>query len=183
MSKVNWSRLEEGLNKYQSIMEFYEQSERISTSDEFKKKYRNFYGMNRGKIPDEFYREYFDLLDLAKMKKDLDFNLVLQRLYVTSGKKHVSFTSKLLASANPNLPVWDSKVRRYLKFKFDLKFKNSFKDIESCEQEYMRYCSWFKDFLKKDEATKLIEEFDKKIPNVKITKMKKIDLMFWQMEY
>ena len=64
-----------------------------------------------------------------------------------------------------------------------MNFKDSFKDIESCEQEYKRYCSWFKDFLKKDEATKLIEEFDKKIPNVKITKMKKIDLMFWQMEY
>ena len=37
MSSVNWYRLEEGLNKYKYIMEFYAQSERISTSDEFKK--------------------------------------------------------------------------------------------------------------------------------------------------
>jgi hypothetical protein len=52
MSKVNWNKLKDGLKKYQSIMEFYEQSERISTSDEFKKLYRNFYGMNRGTIKD-----------------------------------------------------------------------------------------------------------------------------------
>lgn len=44
MSKVNWIRLEAGLNKYQSIMEFYEQSERISTSDEFKKNIVIFMG-------------------------------------------------------------------------------------------------------------------------------------------
>jgi len=183
MVKVNWSKLNEGLEKYQSIMDQYQKSKSVTSSDDFQKLFRSFYGMNRSGLSASCYKEYFKLLDEARGNRNVEFKSVLQSLFKKSGKKHFSFTSKLLATANPNLPVWDSKVRRYLKFQFDLKFKNSFKDIESCEHEYERYCSWFKDFLEKDEAAKLIKEFDKKVPNVKITKMKKIDLMFWQMEY
>ena len=183
MSKVNWKNLKEGLEKYQLIMNEYKKSIEISSSDDFQKSYRNFYGMNRAGMSSACNKTYFRLLDKAANSEEIDFKYVLQRLYAESGKKYFSFTTKLLATANPNLPVWDKKVRKYLNFQFSLKFKDSFKDIESCEQEYHRYCAWFKNFLKSDDATKLINEFDKKIPNVKITKMKKIDLMFWQMEY
>jgi len=183
MSKVNWKNLKEGLEKYQLIMNEYKKSIEISSSDDFQKSYRNFYGMNRAGMSSACNKTYFRLLDKAANSEEIDFKYVLQRLYAESGKKHFSFTTKLLATANPNLPVWDKKVRKYLNSQFSLKFKDSFEDIESCEQEYHRYCAWFKNFLKSDDATKLINEFDKKIPNVKITKMKKIDLMFWQMEY
>jgi len=183
MSKVNWKNLKEGLDKYQVIMNQYKKSHEISSSYDFQKSYRNFYGMYRAGMSSACDKTYFSLLNKSANSEEIDFKYVLQRLYAESGKKHFSFTTKLLATANPNLPIWDKKVRKYLNFRFNMNFKDSFKDIESCEQEYKRYCVWFKDFLKKDEATKLIEEFDKKIPNVKITKMKKIDLMFWQMEY
>ena len=183
MNNINWKNIREGLEKYQSIMDQYKNSKSISSSDEFQKLFRSFYGMNRAGMSASCYKEYFCLLDEARVNNNFEFKFVLKSLFEKSGKKHFSFTSKLLATANPNLPVWDSKVRRYLNFKFNLKFKNSFRDIDSCEHEYDRYCSWFKDFLKSDEATTLIHEFDKNMPNVKITKMKKVDLMFWQMEY
>ena len=183
MGKANWNKLKEGLEKYQSIMNRYNESNEISSSDDFQKSFRKFYGMNRAGFSADCYKEYFKLLDKARVNKDIDFKFVLQRLHEKSGKKHFSFTTKLLATVNPSLPVWDRKVREYLNYKYDLKFKASFKDVESCEQEYKRYCNWFIEFLKTDEAKKHIDEFDKKIPNLKITKMKKIDLMFWQMEY
>jgi hypothetical protein len=183
MTKVNWKNLEKGLLKYEFIMNQYKKLKNVSSSDEFQKLYLNFYGMNRAGMSSACKKEYFKLLDKAALNKEIEFKYILQRLYAESGKKHFSFTTKLLATANSNLPVWDKKVREYLNFQYSLKFKASFKDIESCEQEYKRYCEWFKDFLKKDEAAKLIAVFDKKIPNAKITKMKKIDLMFWQMEY
>ncbi len=183
MEKINWKNLKDGLIKYQAIMEQYAKSPEISSSDEFQKLYLNFYGMNRAGFTLEAKKEYFKLLDNAKEEKGFDFKFVLQRIYLKSGKKHFSFTTKLLATADPNLPVWDSKVRGYLNHRFDLKLKNSFKDIESCEKEYKRYCDWFNYFLNTDEATKLIKQFDKEIPNLKITMMKKIDLILWQMEY
>jgi hypothetical protein len=183
MDKVNWKNLKEGLDKYEAIMKLYKKSIQISSSDDFQSSFRNFYRMNLAGFSSDCNKEYFKLLDKARVNEKIDFKFILQRLYEKSGKKHFSFTTKLLATVNPNLPVWDSKVRKYLKYRFDLKFKDSFRDVDSCEQEYDRFCAWFKNFLKSDEATKLINEFDKKMPNVKITKMKKIDLMFWQMEY
>jgi hypothetical protein len=183
MEKINWKNLKEGLDKYQEIMKQYSKSKEISSSDDFQTSYRKFYGMNRAGFTLESKKEYFKLLDEVKLNKEIDFKFVLQSLYSKSGKKHFSFTTKLLATANPHLPVWDSKVRKYLNYRFDLKLKNSFKDLESCENEYNRYCDWFKDFLVTDDAKRLISQFDAKNPNVKITKMKKIDLMFWQMVY
>jgi hypothetical protein len=183
MEKINWKNLKDGLYKYQSIMKQYNESTEISSSEEFQKLFFNFYGMNRAGFTLEAKKEYFKLLDKTKEEKGIDFKFVLQRIHLKSGKKHFSFSTKLLATADAHLPVWDSKVRRYLNYRFDLKFKNSFKDIDSCVQEYSRYCEWFNEFLITEEAKKLIKQFDKEMPSVKITNMKKIDLMLWQMEY
>lgn len=183
MEKINWKNLKVGLDKYQEIMKLYKMSLEISSSDDFQNLYRNFYGMNRAGFSLETKKEYFKLLDAANLNKEIDFKIVLHSLYQKSGKKHFSFTSKLLATANPNLPVWDSKVRKYLNYRFDLKLKSSFKDLESCEDEYKRYCDWFNNFLVTEDARRLISQFDINIPKAKITKMKKIDLMLWQMEY
>jgi len=183
MNKINWNKLEIGLKKYQSIMKLYKQSVKISTSEVFKNEYMKFYGMNRGKKSIEFQKLYFKILDQAKVKQDLEFKFVLESLFKIGGKKEFSFTSKLLATANPNLPVWDSKVRKFINHKYKTNFTDYYGDINSCVEKYNKFNSWFKYFLKTEQAIKLLLEFDKKIPNSKITKMKKIDLMFWQMEY
>jgi len=135
-----------------------------------------------GRKSDKYYRNYFKLFEQMRNGKKLTIGDLLKKLFESEEKKELSFASKMLATIDSNLPVWDSKVRNVLKVKYKTNFKATYKDIIECVEAYNMYCNWYKLFLKTTEANSFIADFDKHFPKAKISKMKKLDFIFWQME-
>ena len=89
-----------------------------------------------------------------------------------------SFSSKLVATINPKLPVWDQQVLKNLKLKAPL-----YGDKERLNKTKKLYDSikeWYRDYLNTIEGRKKVTEFDQRFPNSGISNIKKIDLILWQ---
>lgn len=178
--EVNWGNIEKGLLNYKEIMSLFKCSENIDKDEVLQRRYKSFYKMNTARKDAQFYKIYFRVLKKAKEGDSIDLLSVLSHLKRISNKNEISFASKLLATIDPKLPIWDSRVRNHVNEMSDLKLKASYRTIEECVQAYNSLLSWYRDFMKTDRAKKMIAEFDSHFPNQKITSIKKVDFIFWQ---
>jgi hypothetical protein len=178
MNKIDWEKIGKGLDKYKCIMALYNDSFDLSKEDLFQKRFKGFYRM--GKRSEKYYRDYFRLFEQMREVNKLTIGEVLNKLYLSEKRKELSFASKMLATIDPKLPIWDSNVRNLLNNKYKTNFKQSYKVISECVEAYNELCNWYKLFLKSPEATRLIAAFDAHFPKSKISKIKKIDFIFWQ---
>jgi len=177
---VNWANIEKGLFKYKEIMSLFKCSDNIDKDEVLQRRYKTFYKMNTARKDVQFYKIYFRVLKKVKDDNSIDILSVLQELKRISNKNEISFASKLLATVNPKLPIWDSRVRNRVNEMSDLKLKASYRSIEECVQAYNSLVSWYREFMKTDRAKEMIAEFDSHFPNQKITSIKKVDFIFWQ---
>lgn len=162
--------------------------------DVFRKEYKSFYKMNMARgLAEEFYHEYFRYL-AEKIQdnkgKQLDFETVLKYFFSKfPNRVEASFSSKLLATVNPNMPVWDKNVLNTLK---DLGYidriprsrKDKLKQINETIETYAKLEDILKNvYLGTNIGKKYIAIFDETLQNdidvKKITDMKKIDLVLW----
>ena len=108
----------------------------------------------------------------------LSFEEIFLFIQKESGRCESSFCSKLLATLDPNKPVWDMYVLE------NLGIKKIYSTASNREQKivaaYNQICEWYEDFLKTDDAKLIIEIFDEMFPNVNVTDTKKVDLFLWQ---
>ena len=94
----------------------------------------------------------------------------------SSFEKTKSFSSKLLATINPNMPVWDSIIISKLGIKVpSYSVKNRF---EIVVEIYYKIIEWFNQYLCTDNSKECIKVFDEVFPNNTITNIKKIDLVY-----
>lgn len=159
------------LAAYCEIMEMAEHPER----PEFQKKYDAFYRVRRN---DVWRKEYFRLMGTYKKRRNASFGEILLRLYQATDQIEASFASKMLATIDADMPIWDSKVLAVLKLKVsgtkaDIRFSNTV-------LLYDRICVWYRDFLKTDNANMMIRRFDEEFPEFQsMSPTKKIDFILW----
>ncbi len=90
-------------------------------SEGYQKKYRNFWTMNVAQLSQDFYTTYFSSLKSAITKTPATSD-VCNTLYEASARKNgtktiqFSFATKLLHTANPRLPIYDSRIARFYLF-------------------------------------------------------------------
>lgn len=164
-----------GLEKYLYIMNTLFKVD-VSMDLEFRKRYNGFYRMRQRNA--DFYNEYFDYMEKNKLK-EITFSEVLKHFYYRFGRIEASFSSKLVATINPKLPVWDIYVLQNLGLK-----KPTYSSKERLDKTidlYSAIVEWYEKFLLTDDAKRLIEMFDNKYKNVEITDVKKVDLILWKM--
>lgn len=168
--------LKNGLKKYVDIMEYLHKTD-VSTDREFQKMYNHFYRMRQRKP--EFYQTYFDYMEKMKGNADtLTFEDVFYYIKNKTNRCEASFSSKLLATLNPDKPVWDMYVLENLGIK---KIQSSSKNREQkIIEAYQQINQWYHDFLGTEETGFILQIFDEMFPNVKITATKKVDLFLWQ---
>jgi len=179
---VNWKKIEKSLYKYKEIMVLFKCSENIEKDEPFQKKFKTFYRMYNAHKDPEFYKKYFKLLKKANAEGNGDIHYILTQLKHVGNKNELSFASKLLATVNTKLPIWDSKVRERINEGGVIKLKNNYKSIEECVEAYNSLLAWYKNYMKSADAKKMIENFDSHLPKQKITPIKKVDFIFWQTE-
>ena len=142
---------------------------------EFQRKYDAFYRVRRN---EEWRKEYFRLMDVFHKRKTTAFGEILLRLYQTTGQIEASFASKMLATLDADMPIWDSNVLQVLKYK--LSGKTPELKMSNAVVLYDKICSWYKTYLRTDHAKTLIDRFDAEFPEfITMNPTKKIDFILW----
>lgn len=174
---TDWKKIGEGLKKYQWIMKAFKETD-VSTNREFQRKFNHFYRI-RQRTP-EFYASFYQKLEASKKGKCPTFGEILEYFWSIFQRIEASFSSKLIATVNPNLPVWDNEVLRNLKLRKPYYYEIDELRLEKTKKLYALMRKWYADYLKTEECRKQLADFDKRFPHSGITDTKKIDLILWQ---
>ena len=159
------------------MSEFEQEKGKISNNEKFKHKYKLFYKMYLApSFSPEFYDKYFKYLEENYENKNLKFEDVLNHISNLSNRVETSFSSKLLATINPDRAIWNKKIRNKL----------NIKDAKTIDDAIILYKE-LEDKVKNYEYTnEYIEIFDETFKNIlpieKITPIKKIDFVLWSLD-
>jgi hypothetical protein len=164
-----------GLEKYLKIMSQVKLVD-VSKDREFQRAFNGFYRVRQR--PQTFYDTFYSFMEENKGSTP-SFEKTLKYIEKELGRIEPSFSSKLVATINPDLPIWDSVVLNNLQLKRPAYYRKD--RMEETIRLYEQIVDWYKDYLKDEEGQKMIELFDKEYPNTGITDIKKIDFVIWQL--
>lgn len=147
----------------------------VSADKDFQREFNHFYRIRRN---EEWRKKFYRIFEDTKQKTAPNFAEVLEELYAQTGNVEASFASKMVATLNPNKPIWDSMVLSVLLMKPETKNgKATVSSVISCYNDIDR---WYYDFKKHPTAKEWIRKFDKAFPEYKdISATKKIDFILW----
>ena len=168
-------KAERGIQQYLEIMNLFPNTN-VYINRDFQRKYNRFYRVRQRKK--EFYDIYYRLMEDLKGKNLVLFSGVLNYLHERLGRYEPSFSSKLVATHKPNMPIWDSSVLKNTGFKSPPYNAND--RLKKIVKVYDGIVGWHKNYLKTDEGKMIIETFDQIIKESSITDLKKIDFVLWQ---
>jgi hypothetical protein len=97
------------------------------------------------------------------------------------GRVEPSFSSKLVATIRPEMPVYDSIVRNRLGIANPRHYKSAETRLADAEQAYDRIECFYACTLPTEEFAALKDEFDRCVPQfAHFTATKKLDILLWQ---
>lgn len=162
-----------GLDKYEMIIRFASSTD-VSHDSGFQRAFNAFYRIRRNA---EWRKCYYDLFEQAK-EKHYGFADVIRVLFEKTGNVESSFSSKMIATIDPDKPIWDQYVIRNLGL--ELKGKTSQERVENANEVYESIEQWFAAYLKTEEARVNIAIFDRMLPSYTwLSDVKKIDFLLW----
>ena len=162
------------LDEYTYIMNRIRRTD-LSHDRDFQRIYDHFYKVRRN----EPWREsYFDYFEKMKDAPDLTFEKVLDALFLMTGNIEASFSSKLIATLFPDMPIWDQYVLKNLGLKMPTGSRST--QLRAAKRLYQEICQWYEEYLPTENATACVQAFDKMLPHyTHISKVKKIDFVLW----
>ena len=163
-------RVQSGIKNYNWIMKRVQETD-VSTDATFQKFFNGFYRIRQR--PASFYQCYYTYLEQNKHNAQLTFEEIVTYLYAETGTIHASFSSKLLATVNANMPIWDKFVLQNLGLRTSYSYEKD--RLQKTILLYQKICDWYKS----DEAIEKLEEFNRQFPGVNISDVKKIDFILW----
>lgn len=163
-----------GLEKYQKIMSMVNNVD-VSDSVEFQKSFNGFYRVRQR--PPIFYNKFYNFMEENKNGAP-SFEKALKFIYEELGRVEASFSSKLVATINPDLPIWDTVVLKNLDKKPPAYYRKN--RLEETILLYEDIKNEYKKILGEETGKLIIQLFDQEYPNSGITNIKKVDFVFWQ---
>jgi hypothetical protein len=172
--EFNFENIAIGSAKYDFIMKKFSKTD-VSKDEEFQMKFTGFYRIRRNK--ELFLKKYYSYMESLK-GKTVSFEEIIKTVYTFKESIEPSFSSKMLATLNPDMPVWDQYVLANAKIDAPRPYNVT---IDKCVETYRKVVIFYTFLLNSDIAEEMVELFDNKLPQYKhFTRIKKIDLMFWQ---
>ena len=154
---------------------------KVNTDQKYQTIFRDFYTMNRARKSPEWYKMFFSILERKKRDRAISFRSVLEKVFKKTGRFEASFCSKLIATINPNLPVWDQHVLDNYGLKSPPPCKDSAQRLDLFLDVYSEIKTRSKDAIQKECFEKWRRLFDDSFPQFEhFTKIKKLDLFLWQ---
>ena len=162
-----------GFNKYKQIMERVRNTD-VSSDEDFQRTFNSYYRIRRN---EEWQAIYYDLFEAIKDSQP-SFEQIIRTLYKNTGNIEASFSSKMLATINSDMPIWDRYVVQNLRLK--VKGKTKEEQLSCTVDLYDQMVRWYRTFLDTSNGRECIEEFDRILPEYKwMNSVKKIDFYLW----
>ncbi len=176
LSVMEKENIKSGVEKYKLIMKKYCEVN-VSKDKDFQRLYNGFYRVaHRSK---EWYLRYYQILEGLKIK-NRSFEDILRALDIQgTGRIEASFSSKMCATRNPDYPIIDKWVLK--RMGWSLPHTKASNRIEKTARLYDSLIRRYEDLLSNREGRRYIKWFDEICPKTKITKVKKIDFILWQL--
>ena len=153
---------------------------KVNTDQKYQTIFRDFYTMNRARKSSEWYDMFFSILQREKRNRAISFDEVLREVFDETGRVEASFCSKLIATINPNLPVWDQHVLANLGLKTP-SGKDGAQRLDRCLGVYSEIKTQSEKTIQEECFEKWIRLFDSSFPQFQhFTDIKKLDLFMWQ---
>lgn len=165
-----------GMDKYNDIILMKnDKNIDLSTSPKFKKCFNSFYRVRRNS---EWQNDYYQFFEKNKNNKEITFNEILDYMYKrTNGNVEASFCSKMLATINPNMPIWDQYVLKNLEINVDGKTKEE--KLENTKLAYKKIVEDVYNKLKEESIKNTIKEFREFFPEFNFSDVKILDFILW----
>lgn len=120
---------------------------------------------------------YYALLEKSKTT-GIAFEDALSQLFTVSGTLEASFASKLVATADPTLPVIDKFVLANVGLRLPQYSEGN--RLQKIVEVYRQLISAFDQFARSEPGRALEAQFQALYPGAAITTTKMIDLVLWQ---
>jgi hypothetical protein len=168
-------RARKGISQYLEIMDCFPAVD-VARDLDFQRRFNAFYRVRQR--PRRWYEEYFSFMERRKEAKPT-FDEVLDHLYASLGRYEPSFSSKLVATIDPNQPVWDVFVLKNTQTR--VPSYASQRKIEQAKTAYRIIQEWYRQFLISNNGKFIVDLFNRIVPeHPKITDLKKMDFVLWQ---
>ena len=162
-----------GFNKYKQIMERVRNTN-VSSDKDFQRTFNSYYRIRRN---EEWQTIFYDLFETIK-DSEPSFEQIIRVLYKNTGNIEASFSSKMLATINTDMPIWDRYVFHNLCL--NVKGKTKEEQLRCTVDLYDQMVRWYSIFLDTPNGRECIEEFDRILPEYKwMSSVKKIDFYLW----
>ena len=162
-----------GFKKYKLIMDPVRKVD-VSSDPDFQRNHNGFYRIRRNA---EWRAAYYKLFEEIKNSSPT-FETIIRTLYRETGNVEASFSSKMLATINADMPVWDRYVVNNLCL--NPKGKTKEEQLQCAIDLYDQMTRWYDDFVKTENGRECIAEFDRILPDYTwMSDVKKIDFYLW----
>ena len=146
----------------------------VSTDKKFQTKFNAFYRVRR----DEDWRKvFYDYFESIKNNKNIQFEDILKYLYDKTGNIEASFSSKLLSTINPDMPIWDQYVLKNLGL--EVKGKDKKERFEDTIKKYYEIVEIENKKLQEVEIQKAIKDFKTYFIEYDLSDIKILDYILW----
>lgn len=140
---------------------------------------RTFNGLYMVRRNGQWRAHFYELLETQKSEQNVSFKAMLSELHARTGRVEASFASKLLATIDPEFPVYDSFIRKNLGL--PNRAAGNSDRARLLEQDYIFIQEHSERQRKTQAFRELRETFDEKFPEFRFfSDTKVLDLFIWQ---
>ncbi len=148
----------------------------VSKDERYQKTYTGFYVL---RLPTtESYKGHFSLLESSKSNGSVGISEIINSLHNVTGRIEASFSSKIVATINPNIAPLDSVVLGHLGLTLPKSYESN--RLEKCITTHSSLIEKMGALVTDDRFKKIKQEFSTRHPNYKFTDAKILDLVLWQ---
>lgn len=161
------------LEKYNYIREELYKCD-VSKDEIFQKRFNSFFRVRRNETWRKKFYKYFEK---NKNNTNITFDIIVKDLLLETGNIEASFSSKLLSTINPNMPIWDQYVLKNLGLEVEGKDKQE--RLDSTIKVYNDIIRIENDMLKQQDVKEAVRELKEEFKEYNLSDIKALDYLLW----
>lgn len=146
----------------------------VSKDELFQKRFNAFYRVRRD---DNWRKKFYKYFERVKNNKSITFDTIVKDLLLETGNIEASFSSKMLSTINPDMPIWDQYVLKNL----GLEVRGTKKDekLISTIDTYHKIVEIEQNLLNREDVKKTISDFKNEYKEYNLSDIKILDYIIW----
>ena len=146
----------------------------VSKDKNFQKTFNSFYRVRRN---EKWRIKFYSYFEKIKNNPEISFDIVVKDLLLETGYLEASFSSKLLATINTNMPIWDQYVLNNLGFKVSGSTKQE--RLDSVIEIYGKIIEQEKKLLEREDIKKSVDKMREEFNEYDLSEIKALDYILW----